>query len=89
MIFLSAAFDSGDSFLKSVFDMLMDFFKHLVEILKDIPTGFGVSLYSFLIALLILSIVLTGVVVVVRAPVNVHMGNVRRNEKSDSAKKKE
>lgn len=57
---------TGDSAVREIFNMLVDFFAFIVSQMKRIPTGFGVDLYTFCIACLITGVVLVGIVNVVK-----------------------
>lgn len=57
---------TGDSAVREIFNMLVDFFSFIVSQMKRIPTGFGVDVYTFSIACLITGVVLVGIVNVVK-----------------------
>lgn len=57
---------TGDSAVREIFNILADFFSFIVSQMKRIPTGFGVDLYTFCIACLVMGVVVTGIVNVVK-----------------------
>lgn len=57
---------TGDSAVREIFDMLVDFFSFIVLQMKRIPTGFGVDIYTFSIACIITGVVVVGIINVVK-----------------------
>lgn len=67
---------TGDSAVREIFNMLVDFFSFIVSQMKRIPTGFGVDLYTFCIACIITSVVVVGVVNVVKVAPDGALSNI-------------
>ena len=72
---------TGDSTVREIFNMLVDFFSFIVLQMKRIPTGFGVDLYTFCIALIVTSVVIVGIVNVVKVNSSNNVITVKRLER--------
>lgn len=83
MIFLDAAND----IVRSGFNFLIDVIRIGIEALKKIPTGFGVSVYYFLIACIITGVVVSGIVNVVKASSLVPTSERGRKGKEEALKR--
>lgn len=78
--------------VRAAYEFILDIMRLTVSYLHQIPTGLtiggrNVSLFAFMVGVTIMTIVITGVVVVVRAPVNV--AHRQRVERSHARNKKE
>lgn len=85
---------TADEFLVWCFDSIIYIFKWSVNMLRNIPTGFGVSLWSLFIASFILTVITVAVINVVRVgPDSVfryenQLERKRRNERSEKTSQK-
>lgn len=71
---------NSDNFLQFAFNQVLDWMSWTVTQLQRIPTGLGVSLWTFLIAVLITTIVVTAVVNVVTVGGDAYISHSRKKE---------